>query len=112
MFDALDMPPALAILMGVVLLCVVACAWALRRAAERVRTTALRNLGQARLRAQAEPGGQACIAQLDTLLKWVADERDGAFQPFSQQPVVQALLTLLSSVSGLALIEYSSIINL
>ncbi|MFY9975297.1 MAG: hypothetical protein WAK53_13640, partial [Chromatiaceae bacterium] len=73
---------------------------------------ALRNLGQARLRAQAQTGGQACIAQLDTLLKWVADERDGAFRPFSQQPVVQALLTLLSSVSGLALIEYSSMINL
>lgn len=111
-FDSLDMPPALAILMAVVLLCVVACAWALRRAAERVRATALRNLGQARLRAQAETGGQACIAQLDTLLKWVADEHDGAFRPFSQQPVVQALLTLLSSVSGLALVEYSSIINL
>ena len=112
MFDSLDMPPALAILMAVVLLCVVACAWVLRRAAERVRSMALRNLGQARLRAQAEAGGQACIAQLDTLLKWVADERDGAFRPFSQQPVVQALLTLLSSVSGLALIEYSSMINL
>ena len=112
MFDSLDLPPALAILMTVVLLCVIVCAWTLRRAAERVRATALRNLQRARLCAQAETDSQSCIAQLDALLKAVADEREGAFRPFNQQPVVHALLTLASSVSGLALIEYSSIINL
>lgn len=46
------------------------------------------------------------------MLEEILATRDGAFRPFSQQPVVQALLTLVSSVSGLALLEYSSMANL
>lgn len=111
-FDAWDFPPALMIVMLIALLYVVGCAWTLRSAAERVRKTAIRNLSLARLRAQGGQGKDACIGQLDSLLKAVSDEREGAFRPFSQQPVVQALLTLASSVSGLALIQYSSLLNL
>jgi hypothetical protein len=46
------------------------------------------------------------------MLAAVVANRDGAFRPFSQQPVVQALLTLASSISGLALLQYSSMANL
>lgn len=111
-FDAWDFPPALMIVILIALLYVVGCAWTLRSAAERVRKTAIRDLSLARLRAQGRQGKDACIGQLDSLLKAVSDEREGAFRPFSQQPVVQALLTLASSVSGLALIQYSSLLNL
>jgi hypothetical protein len=38
--------------------------------------------------------------------------RDRPSDLFSQQPVVQALLTLVSSVSGWPLLEYSSMVNL
>jgi hypothetical protein len=84
-FDAWDFPPALMIVMLTALLYVVGCAWTLRSAAERVRKTAIHNLSLARLRAQGRQGKDACIGQLDSLLKAVSDEREGAFRPFSQQ---------------------------
>ena len=58
------------------------------------------------------PEARECLEALRTMLAEVLATRDGAFRPFSQQPVVQALLTLVSSVSGLALLEYSSMANL
>ncbi len=112
LFDAWNLPPSLLIVMLIVILYTVGCAWALRIAAERVRTAAVRKLQLARLRAQGQGGMEVCIAQLDTMLKAISEEREGAFRPFSQQPVVQALLTLASSISGLALIEYSALVNL
>jgi hypothetical protein len=111
LFDAWSLPPAWILVMTLAVAYAVGCAWTLRRAAERVREAAVRDLKSAIWRAQ---GGMApqCLEALRTMLAEVQATRDGAFRPFTQQPVVQALLTLVSSVSGLAVLEYSSMANL
>ena len=112
LFDAWSLPPALILIMALAIAYVVGCAWALRRAAERVREQAVQQLSAALLRAQGRSDAKECIEPLRTMLAAVVANRDGAFRPFSQQPVVQALLTLASSISGLALLQYSSMANL
>lgn len=111
-FDAWSLPPALILIMAVAIAYAVGCALALRRAAERVREQAVQQLSAALLRAQGRADAKECIEPLKTMLAAVVAARDGAFRPFSQQPVVQALLTLASSISGLALLQYSSMANL
>ncbi len=112
LFDAWSLPPALLLVMALAIAYAVGCAWTLRRAAEGVREAAVRDLKSAIWRAQGCPDGRECLEALRTMLEEILATRDGAFRPFSQQPVVQALLTLVSSVSGLALLEYSSMANL
>jgi hypothetical protein len=112
LFDAWSLPPALILVMALAIAYAVGCAWTLRRAAEGVREAAVRDLKSAIWRAQGGAEGRECLEALRTMLAEVLATRDGAFRPFSQQPVVQALLTLVSSVSGLALLEYSSMANL
>ena len=112
LFDAWSLPPALILVMALAIAYAVGCAWTLRRAAEGVREDAVHQLSAALLRAQGRADAKECLEPLRTMLAAVVAARDGAFRPFSQQPVVQALLTLVSSVSGLALLEYSSLANL
>ena len=112
LFDAWSMPPALILIMALAITYAVGCAWALRRAAERVREDAIRQISGAILRAQGLSNRKECLDQLKTMLEQVVATREGAFRPFTQQPVVHALLTLASSVSGLALLDYSSLANL
>jgi hypothetical protein len=40
------------------------------------------------------------------LLQRIDELREGAFSPFSQQPLVRAMLLPLGSIGGTALIEY------
>jgi len=40
------------------------------------------------------------------MLRRVEELRDGAFSPFSQQPLVRAMLLPLGSFGGTALLEY------
>jgi hypothetical protein len=112
LFDAWSLPPALILVMALAIVYAVGCAWTLRRAAEGVREDAVHQLSAAILRAQGRADARECLDPLRTMLAAVVGARDGAFRPFSQQPVVQALLTLVSSVSGLALLDYSSLANL
>lgn len=111
LFDAWSVPPALILVMALAVVYAIGCAWALRRAAERVREEALHQLSAALLRAQGRTDAKDCIEPLRTMMASVIAARDGAFRPFSQQPVVQAMLTLISSLSGLALLDYSSMAN-
>lgn len=111
-FDTWSLPPALILILAAVIAYAVGCALALRRAAEGVRELAIAQLSTALLRAQGRANAKECIEPLRTMLAAVVATRVGAFRPFSQQPVVQALLTLASSISGLALMQYSSMANL
>ena len=95
-----------------VLVSAIASAVMLRRAAERVLAQATKELTRALQRAQGLKGTESCQKQLETLLREVAAIREGAFRPFSHQPVVQALLTLASSISGLHLLQYFALLNL
>ena len=72
---------------------VVGAAVLLRRVAESWRTDVLVKLEDARV-AGLDPSGErkASVAQLDRLSERVANLRDGAFAPYSQQPLVRAVL--------------------
>jgi hypothetical protein len=50
--------------------------------------------------------GERLAVQLELLSRRVEELRDGAFTPFSQQPLVRAMLLPLGSFGGTALLEY------
>ncbi len=82
-------PIALAVSAGFV----VGSAVMLRRVAETWRNDVLFRLADARLQGlEASNAGQVNVAQLDRLSERVASLRDGAFAPYSQQPMVRAVL--------------------
>jgi hypothetical protein len=111
-FDAWALPPALAAVMSLVILYSVMCALQLRKEAERVRTSALADLRTALLRAQGDAGKSICVEQLKTMIAEIREEQGGAFRPFGEQPLVRAGLMLLSSLSGLALMDYFVLFDL
>ena len=69
---------------------VIASAIALRGAAEQVRRGTRHRLEDDRLREQKTGGGSA--AQVESLLERVDALREGAFAPYSEQPIVRAVL--------------------
>ena len=101
----------LVVITGSVLI-VVGCAIALRRAAERLRATAIWRLNNAVLQLDGMgDAGRQTAAQLQAMIGQVRAFHDGAFAPYSQQPLVRALLLPLTSYGGSALVEYLSIAN-
>jgi len=89
--------------MGVGVLIVSGCAVALRWSAETSRAKARRGLQSKIVAARKLNDGSA--GQLEMLLHQIDDLRDGAFSPFSQQPLVRAMLLPLGTFGGTALIE-------
>jgi hypothetical protein len=72
---------------------VVGAAVMLRLVAEAWRSDVLFRLDDGRIRALGTPGDQnAQVAQLDRLAQRVHSLSDGAFAPYSQQPLVRAVL--------------------
>jgi hypothetical protein len=93
------------ITMAVAVLAVTACGVALRLSAETTRTEARRRLTERLIIAKGN--GHAQLAnQLELVLRRIEELRDGAFSPFSQQPVVRAMLLPLGSLGGTALLGY------
>jgi hypothetical protein len=93
------------IVTGLGVLVVIGCAVALHRSAEASRDQARRRLNEKIVAARkSEDSGRA--GQLEMLLRRVEELRDGAFSPFSQQPLVRALLLPLGSLGGTALLGY------
>jgi hypothetical protein len=90
--------------MGVGVLIVSGCAVALRWSAETSRAKARRRLHDQIVTAWKLNDGSA--GQLEMLLHRIDELRDGAFRPFSQQPLVRAMLLPLGTLGGAALIEY------
>ncbi len=64
----------------------------LRRAAEKARKGALGRLQATRDGAATQDGTEKRVRILDTVIKRIADLDEGAFAPFSQQPIIRALL--------------------
>ncbi len=91
---------------GVAVLIVTACAVALRWAAEDSRAKARRRLNERLMAARAQDDGAQLASRLELLLRRVEEVRDGAFSPFSQQPLVRAMLLPLGSLGGTALLQY------
>ncbi len=83
---------------------VIASAIALRSAAEAFRRGTRDRLEDDRLREQKAGGGSA--AQLDSLLNRVAALRDGAFAPYSEQPIVRAVLVPAATYGATVVLQY------
>ena len=123
-FDNWRMPTGLMVLallsVGIVLGCVVA----LRRVAENSRQHALHAVDEALLRASAGqadavavdgasvPAAPASPAQLELLRRQIAELHEGAFAPFSQQPLLKALALPFATLGGTALLDAMAMANL
>lgn len=83
---------------------VIASAIALRSAAEAFRRGTRDRLEDDRLREQKAGGGSA--AQLDSLLNRVDALREGAFAPYSEQPIVRAVLVPAATYGATVALEY------
>ena len=92
--------------MAVAVLIVTACAVALRLSAEATRAEARRRLTERLFIAKGQTNGAQYASQLELLLRRIEELREGAFSPFSQQPVVRAMLLPLGSLGGTALLGY------
>jgi hypothetical protein len=94
------------IVMGVGLLIVTGSAIRLRQAAEASRAKANRRLNDQIMLARQAQGGEKRAAQLEMLLQRVQELHEGALTPFSQQPLLRAILLPLGTFGGTALAEY------
>jgi hypothetical protein len=103
--------PSLTILVaqGISLSIVFSCAIMLCWVARATRDMAKQNLAEGIIRAKDAESELRLAEQLETLLIQVAQLKEGAFSPLSQQPLVRALLFPLSSAGWVALIESGTI---
>jgi hypothetical protein len=103
-FGPSSIPDLITMTIGVLI--VVGCVVALRRAAEDSRARALHRLHEKIILAKRTANGTRRADQLSALAQRIEDLRDGAFSPFSQQPLIRAMLLPLGSFGGVALLEY------
>jgi len=90
---------------GISLSIVLSCAVMLWLVARATKDIAKKNLTEGIIRAKEAEGNPRLAEQLETLLIRVGQLNEGAFSPFSQQPLVRALLFPLSSAGWVALIQ-------
>jgi hypothetical protein len=108
LFDHWVVPLSLYLLVGFTLTVLLAAAWRLRRVAEGVRSEALRRLARYRMQMLGE-GESGLVSQIDEMVEQIRSINLGVFASLSQQPLARALLTFLSGISGLSLLEYFSL---
>jgi hypothetical protein len=94
------------ITMAVAVLIITACGVALRLSAETTRAEARRRLTERLIIAKGQSNGAQPASQMELLLRRIEELREGAFSPFSQQPLVRAMLLPLGSFGGTALLGY------
>jgi len=111
-FDDWYAPVALHVVTAVSFGVVLACAFALRRSAEASRRQTVTRLRDAIVHAKGEPGGGALASRLEALRDRAERLREGAFAPYSQQPLLRALLLPLLTFGGSSLFDYLSLANL
>ncbi len=108
LFDHWVVPLSLYLLVGFTLAVLLGSAWRLRRVAEGVRAEALRRLARYRMQLLGEDEG-GLVAQVDEMVNQIRTINVGVFANLSQQPLARALLSFLSGISGLSLLEYFSL---
>jgi hypothetical protein len=94
------------LVMTVALLIVTGSAVALRLSAEASRAKAHRRLSDQIMLARQSQDGEHRAVQLELLSRRVDELNEGALTPFSQQPLLRAMLLPLGSFGGTALLEY------
>src|SRR6266542_873241 len=113
LFDNWSTSKGLVVVMTGSVLIVMVCAILLRSGAEGLRQKAIWRLTNARIQLNGmDEAGRRTAGQLDVMIDQIRAFRSGAFAPYSQQPLVRALLLPLTSYGGAALVEYLSIANL
>jgi hypothetical protein len=106
LFDDFATPPILLIVQGISLAVVIGSAFALRSAAEEARRVARGHISTKIIAAKgASNGGSEAASQLEAILARIESLRDGAFAPWSSQPVVTAVLLPLVSYGGTLLVH-------
>jgi hypothetical protein len=89
---------------------VIGCGIMLRQSAEDLRRRAIRRLSERRIGLLGQDdAARRTAGQVDLMITQIKAIDTGAFAPYSQQPIVRALLLPLSSYGGAALVEYLSI---
>ena len=111
LFDTWSLPWPLVTVFGLALALMLTAGARLRREAEHVRNEALCNLEKDLLRVQGQAGNEALEKQIKTMAEHIRNIRTGVFLPFAQQPLIRAILGVVSGVSGLALLDYASLAN-
>jgi membrane protein implicated in regulation of membrane protease activity len=93
---------------GISVLILIGCAVALHWSAETSRTQARAQLNDEIVKAMSLKDEGRRANQLQMMLRRVDELREGAFSPFSQQPLVRAILLPLGGLGGSTLLEYLS----
>ncbi len=108
-FDNWDMPLGLLIVILLGMAYAVYCAVILRRSAEKARRMAVERLWVKQVHAKGQGDGAKHMAeQIGLMIESIRSIRQGAFLPFFQQPLVQALALFFGSGGSLLLLEYVS----
>jgi hypothetical protein len=105
-----DFAPSIAMVLviGLSVLILMGCAVALHWSAETSRDQARTRLNDEIVKALSLEDEGRLANQLQMMLRRVDGLRDGAFSPFSQQPLVRAILLPLGGFGGSTLLEYLS----
>jgi hypothetical protein len=112
-FDDWQMPTTLLLLALFSVGIVLASAVGLRWAAERSRAKAIEDVKEAILQARAPSHPpQYQPEQLELLQRRIEELNTGAFAPFSQQPLLKAVLLPFAAVGGTTLMEYLALANI
>jgi hypothetical protein len=107
-FDNWDMPIGLVLIFLLSGGLTLACAFYLRRAAERTRQAVYRQIDNMLIELGSRPEEAASMLekQLSIVLNQIQKINEGAFMPISQEPAVQALLLPFGGWGGITLLEY------
>lgn len=114
-FDDWNMTLGAGAAMALCVLIMLGCAWALRHMAEKSRRLATKAVDDALMRAQGEhfrPTDRPLVAQLERLRKRIAELDEGAFAPYSQQPLLRAVLLPFAALGGSTLLDYMALANI
>ena len=106
LFDAMDFPLPLIIVVALSLAYAIFSAVLLRKTAEGARTSLLKQIEDL-LPSSARPGARRVNPErIKLVMERIRSTREGAFAPFSAQPALQALLLPFGGYGGIQLIEY------
>jgi hypothetical protein len=104
-FDLFEWSWPLAAVWGLLTLIVVANSYSLRQAASHARRKALERLRDARLFALRTTNPVGNVAQINQYISEVEAEQDGAFAPWTQDPLFRALGYFAGGVGGIQLLQ-------
>ena len=108
LFDNWQTPIGLLIILLMNLIYALCCAYLLRSAVEDARQKAIEGLTNklVHLKGCADDEYKRVLSQLEALVDRIKSLRVGVFAPFSQQPLVRAVLVPISGFGGMSFIEY------